>query len=81
MHFEDDKYIVWDREHGESVCYHMCTLENGLFVLDMYDRDENAFMTNVDNAHVANEFTWPMHDAELRHARFGHVNYDSLLLL
>ena len=38
-------------------------------------------MTHVDSAHLANAFTQPMHYAELWHARFGHVNYDSFLSL
>ena len=80
VHFEDDKCVVRNKEH-ENWLVTTGTLKNDMFVLDTYDKDENACMTNVDNVHVANEFTQPMHDAKLWHARFGHVNYASLLLL
>ena len=48
-------------------------LENGLFVLDRYEKQVTACVVETK--------TQAMHDAELWHARFGHVNYGSLMLL
>ncbi|MCO5562696.1 hypothetical protein L7F22_016326 [Adiantum nelumboides] len=49
------------------------TLENGLFVLDRYEKQIQACITETK--------TQAMQDAELRHARFGHVGYGSLMTL
>ncbi|MCO5550359.1 hypothetical protein L7F22_003843 [Adiantum nelumboides] len=47
------------------------TLENGLFVLDHYEKQIQAC--------IAETKTQAMQDAELWHARFGHVGYGSLM--
>ncbi|MCO5572507.1 hypothetical protein L7F22_026262 [Adiantum nelumboides] len=49
------------------------TLENGLFVLDRYEKQIQAC--------IAKTKTQAMQDAELWHARFGHVGYGSLMTL
>ena len=61
-----------DRENGYALVT-TGTLENGLFMLDHYEKQVQAF--------VAETKTQGMKNAELWHARFGHVNYGSLLLL
>ncbi|MCO5549447.1 hypothetical protein L7F22_002918 [Adiantum nelumboides] len=48
-------------------------LENGLFVLDRYEKQIQAC--------IAETKTQAMQDAELWHARFGHVGYGSLMTL
>ncbi|MCO5598046.1 hypothetical protein L7F22_052136 [Adiantum nelumboides] len=70
--FEDDRYIVRDRENGYSLIT-TGTLENGLFVLDRYEKQIQAC--------IAETKTQAMQDAELWHARFGHVGYGSLMTL
>ncbi|MCO5601947.1 hypothetical protein L7F22_056073 [Adiantum nelumboides] len=70
--FEDDRCIVRDRENGYSLIT-TGTLENGLFVLDRYEKQIQAC--------IAETKTQAMQDAELWHARFGHVGYDSLMTL
>ncbi|MCO5594985.1 hypothetical protein L7F22_049020 [Adiantum nelumboides] len=70
--FEDDRYIVRDRENGYSLIT-TCTLENGLFVLDRYEKQIQACIAEIK--------TQAMQDAELWHARFGHVGYGSLMTL
>ncbi|MCO5613411.1 hypothetical protein L7F22_067687 [Adiantum nelumboides] len=47
------------------------TLENGLFVLDRYEKQIQAC--------IAETKTQAMQDAELWHARFGHVGYGCVL--
>ncbi|MCO5579352.1 hypothetical protein L7F22_033207 [Adiantum nelumboides] len=49
------------------------TLENVLFVLDRYEKQIQAC--------IAETKTQAMQDAELWHARFGHVGYGSLMTL
>ncbi|MCO5588630.1 hypothetical protein L7F22_042587 [Adiantum nelumboides] len=49
------------------------TLENGLFVLGRYEKQIQAC--------IAETKTQAMQDAELWHARFGHVGYGSLMTL
>ncbi|MCO5586376.1 hypothetical protein L7F22_040316 [Adiantum nelumboides] len=49
------------------------TLENELFVLDRYEKQIQAC--------IAETKTQTMQDAELWHARFGHVSYGSLMTL
>ncbi|MCO5561640.1 hypothetical protein L7F22_015261 [Adiantum nelumboides] len=51
----------------------VCMLENGLFVLDRYEKQIQAC--------IAETKTQAMQDAELWHARFGHVGYGSLMTL
>ncbi|MCO5594373.1 hypothetical protein L7F22_048403 [Adiantum nelumboides] len=70
--FEDDRCIVRDRENGYSLIT-TGTLENGLFVLDCYEKQIRACITETK--------TQAMQDAELWHARFGHVGYGSLMTL
>ncbi|MCO5587852.1 hypothetical protein L7F22_041804 [Adiantum nelumboides] len=70
--FEDDRCIVRDRENGYSLII-TGTLENGLFVLDPYEKQIQAC--------IAETKTQAMQDAELWHARFGHVGYGSLMTL
>ncbi|MCO5568254.1 hypothetical protein L7F22_021951 [Adiantum nelumboides] len=70
--FKDDKCIVRDRENGYSLIT-TGTLENGLFVLDRYEKQIQAC--------IAQTTTQAMQDAELWHARFGHVGYGSLMTL
>ncbi|MCO5552522.1 hypothetical protein L7F22_006034 [Adiantum nelumboides] len=70
--FEDDRCIVRDRENGYSLIT-TGTLENGLFVLDRYEKQIQAC--------IAETKTQAMQDAELWHARFGHVGYGSLMTL
>ncbi|MCO5611254.1 hypothetical protein L7F22_065506 [Adiantum nelumboides] len=70
--FEDDRCIVQDRENGYSLIT-TGTLENGLFVLDRYEKKIQAC--------IAETKTQAMQDAELYHARFGHVGYGSLMTL
>ncbi|MCO5556318.1 hypothetical protein L7F22_009865 [Adiantum nelumboides] len=70
--FEDDRCIVRDRENGYSLIT-TGTLENGLFVLDCYEKQIQAC--------IAETKTRAMQDAELWHARFGHVGYSSLMTL
>ncbi|MCO5614455.1 hypothetical protein L7F22_068737 [Adiantum nelumboides] len=70
--FEDDRCIVQDRENGYSLIT-TGTLENGLFVLDHYEKQIQAC--------IAETKTQAMQDAELWHARFGHVGYGSLMTL
>ncbi|MCO5565008.1 hypothetical protein L7F22_018678 [Adiantum nelumboides] len=70
--FEDDRCIVRDRENGYSLVT-TGTLENGLFVLDRYEKQIQAC--------IAETKTQAMQDAELWHARFGHVGYGSLMTL
>ncbi|MCO5574939.1 hypothetical protein L7F22_028734 [Adiantum nelumboides] len=70
--FEDDRCIVRDRENGYSLIT-TGTLENGLFVLDRYEKQIQAC--------IAKTKTQAMQDAELWHARFGHVGYGSLMTL
>ncbi|MCO5564150.1 hypothetical protein L7F22_017806 [Adiantum nelumboides] len=70
--FEDDKCIVRDRENGYSLIT-TGTLENGLFVLDHYEKQIQAC--------IAKTKTQAMQDAELWHAKFGHVGYGSLMTL
>ncbi|MCO5605585.1 hypothetical protein L7F22_059768 [Adiantum nelumboides] len=70
--FEDDRCIVRDRENGYSLIT-TGTLENGLFVLDHYEKQIQAC--------IAETKTQAMQDAELWHARFGHVGYGSLMTL
>ncbi|MCO5602741.1 hypothetical protein L7F22_056879 [Adiantum nelumboides] len=70
--FEDDRCIVRDRENGYSLIT-TGTLENGLFVLDHYEKQIQAC--------IAKTKTRAMQDAELWHARFGHVGYGSLMTL
>ncbi|MCO5557209.1 hypothetical protein L7F22_010769 [Adiantum nelumboides] len=70
--FEDDRCIVRDRENGYSLIT-TSTLENGLFVLDRYEKQIQAC--------IAETKTRAMQDAELWHARFGHVGYGSLMTL
>ncbi|MCO5609052.1 hypothetical protein L7F22_063273 [Adiantum nelumboides] len=70
--FEDDKCIVRDRDNGYSLIT-TSTLENGLFVLDRYEKQMQAC--------IAKTKTQAMQDAELWHARFGHVGYGSLMTL
>ncbi|MCO5554847.1 hypothetical protein L7F22_008383 [Adiantum nelumboides] len=70
--FEDDRCIVRDRENGYSLIT-TGTLKNGLFVLDRYEKQIQAC--------IAETKTQAMQDAELWHARFGHVGYGSLMTL
>ncbi|MCO5597384.1 hypothetical protein L7F22_051460 [Adiantum nelumboides] len=70
--FEDDRCIVRDRENGYSLIT-TGTLENGLFVLDHYEKQIQAC--------IAETKTQAMQDAELWHVRFGHVGYGSLMTL
>ncbi|MCO5575101.1 hypothetical protein L7F22_028898 [Adiantum nelumboides] len=70
--FEDDRCIVRDRENGYSLIT-TGTLENGLFVLDRYEKQIQAC--------IAETKTQAMQDADLWHARFGHVGYGSLMTL
>ncbi|MCO5609397.1 hypothetical protein L7F22_063623 [Adiantum nelumboides] len=70
--FEDDRCIVRDRENGYSLIT-TGTLENGLFVLDRYEKQIQAC--------IAETKTQAMQDAELWHARFGRVGYGSLMTL
>ncbi|MCO5578113.1 hypothetical protein L7F22_031951 [Adiantum nelumboides] len=70
--FEDDRCIVRDRENGYSLIT-TGTLENGLFVLDRYEKKIRVC--------IAETKTQAMQDAELWHARFGHVGYGSLMTL
>ncbi|MCO5579590.1 hypothetical protein L7F22_033447 [Adiantum nelumboides] len=70
--FEDDRCIVRDRENGYSLIT-TGTLENELFVLDHYEKQIQAC--------IAETKTRAMQDAELWHARFGHVGYGSLMTL
>ncbi|MCO5601748.1 hypothetical protein L7F22_055873 [Adiantum nelumboides] len=70
--FEDDRCIVRDRENGYSLIT-TGTLENGLFVLDRYEKQIHACIAEIK--------TQAMQDAELWHARFGHVSYGSLMTL
>ncbi|MCO5609606.1 hypothetical protein L7F22_063836 [Adiantum nelumboides] len=70
--FEDDKCIVQDQENGYSLIT-TGMLENGLFVLDRYKKQIQAC--------IAKTKTQAMQDAELWHARFGHVGYGSLMTL
>ncbi|MCO5572839.1 hypothetical protein L7F22_026598 [Adiantum nelumboides] len=70
--FEDDRCIVRDRENGYSLIT-TGTLENGLFVLDRYEKQIQAC--------IAETKTQAMQDAEMWHARFGHVGYGSLMTL
>ncbi|MCO5546822.1 hypothetical protein L7F22_000258 [Adiantum nelumboides] len=70
--FEDDRCIVRDRENGYSLIT-TGMLENGLFVLDRYEKQIQAC--------IAETKTQAMQDAELWHARFGHVGYGSLMTL
>ncbi|MCO5572900.1 hypothetical protein L7F22_026661 [Adiantum nelumboides] len=70
--FEDDGCIVRDRENGYSLIT-TSTLENELFVLDRYEKQIQAC--------IAETKTQAMQDAELWHARFGHVGYGSLMTL
>ncbi|MCO5603161.1 hypothetical protein L7F22_057308 [Adiantum nelumboides] len=70
--FEDDRCIVRDRENGYSLIT-TGTLENGLFMLDHYEKQIQAC--------IAETKTQAMQDAELWHARFGHVDYGSLMTL
>ncbi|MCO5567790.1 hypothetical protein L7F22_021486 [Adiantum nelumboides] len=70
--FEDDRCIVQDRENGYSLIT-IGTLENGLFVLDRYEKQIQAC--------IAKTKTQAMQDAELWHARFGHVGYGNLMTL
>ncbi|MCO5562234.1 hypothetical protein L7F22_015860 [Adiantum nelumboides] len=70
--FEDDRCIVRDRENSYSLIT-TGTLENGLFVLDRYEKQIQAC--------IAKTKTKAMQDAELWHARFGHVGYGSLMTL
>ena len=51
VHFEDDKCIVRDKEHENQLAT-IGTLENGLFVLDTHNRDENACMTKMWIVHM-----------------------------
>ncbi|MCO5601082.1 hypothetical protein L7F22_055201 [Adiantum nelumboides] len=67
--FEDDKCVVRDRESGYSLI--TGTLENGLFVLNHYEKQIQVC--------IAETKTRAMHDAELWHAGFGHVGYGSLM--
>ncbi|MCO5592094.1 hypothetical protein L7F22_046089 [Adiantum nelumboides] len=53
--------------------YGVGTLENGLFVLDRYEKQIQACIAKIK--------TRAMQDAELWHARFGHVGYGSLMTL
>ncbi|MCO5603945.1 hypothetical protein L7F22_058102 [Adiantum nelumboides] len=70
--FEDDKCIVRDQENGYSLIT-TGTLENELFVLDRYEKQIQACIEETK--------TQAMQDAELWHARFGHVGYGSLMTL
>ncbi|MCO5606361.1 hypothetical protein L7F22_060549 [Adiantum nelumboides] len=70
--FEDDRCIVRDQENGYSLIT-TGTLENGLFVLDRYEKQIQAC--------IAETKTQAMQDAEFWHARFGHVGYGSLMTL
>ncbi|MCO5575721.1 hypothetical protein L7F22_029524 [Adiantum nelumboides] len=70
--FEDDSCIVRDQENGYSLIT-TGTLENRLFVLDRYEKQIQAC--------IAETKTQAMQDAELWHARFGHVGYGSLMTL
>ncbi|MCO5576454.1 hypothetical protein L7F22_030264 [Adiantum nelumboides] len=70
--FEDDRCIVRDRENGYSLIT-TGTLENGLFVLDRYEKQIQACIVETK--------TQAMQDAELWHARFVHVGYGSLMTL
>ncbi|MCO5593849.1 hypothetical protein L7F22_047867 [Adiantum nelumboides] len=49
------------------------TLENGLFVLDHYEKQIHACIAKIK--------TQAMQNAELWHARFGHIGYGSLITL
>ncbi|MCO5610692.1 hypothetical protein L7F22_064933 [Adiantum nelumboides] len=70
--FKDDRCIVRDQEKTYSLIT-TGTLENGLFVLDHYEKQIQAC--------IAETKTQAMQDAQLRHARFGHVGYGSLMTL
>ncbi|MCO5554081.1 hypothetical protein L7F22_007607 [Adiantum nelumboides] len=70
--FKDDRCIVRDRENGYSLIT-TGTLENGLFVLDRYEKKIQACIAETE--------TQAMQHAELWHARFGHVGYGSLMTL
>ncbi|MCO5573958.1 hypothetical protein L7F22_027736 [Adiantum nelumboides] len=67
---EDDRCIVRDQENGYSLIT-TGTLENGLFVLDRYEKQIQACITETK--------TQAMQDAKLWHARSGHVGYGSLM--
>ena len=62
-------YYARQREWQFS-CY---IVENGLFILDKYDKQINAC--------VVDTMTKAMSDAKLWHARFGLIKYGSLLML
>ncbi|MCO5578651.1 hypothetical protein L7F22_032495 [Adiantum nelumboides] len=70
--FEDDRCIARDRENGYSLIT-TGTPKNGLFVLDCYEKQIHVCIVKTK--------TQAMQDAELWHARFGHVNYGSLMTL
>ncbi|MCO5550787.1 hypothetical protein L7F22_004278 [Adiantum nelumboides] len=72
-------YNCGEMGHGMYFCPHPRryqgngTLENGLFVLDRYEKQIQAC--------IAKTKTQATQDAELWHARFGHVGYGSLMTL
>ena len=70
--FDDNRCIVRDREKENKVVL-TGTLIKGLYVLDNYERKAHIM--------VVSEITIAMKNAQLWHARFGHINFRSLLNL
>jgi hypothetical protein len=70
--FDDNRCIVQDREKENKVVL-TGTLTKGLYVLDNYERKAHIM--------VVLKITIAMKNAQLWHARFGHINFRSLLNL
>ena len=71
VHFVDDKCMVHDYSNGDVIVM-SGTLCNGLYRLDTYKRASlNALAVHTSS----------MAEMELWHARFGHLNFNSLLHL
>jgi hypothetical protein len=70
--FDDNRCIVRDREKENKVVL-TGTLTKGLYVLDVYERKAQVM--------VVSEINIAMKNAQLWHARFGHINFRRLLNL
>ena len=71
VHFVDDKCKVHDLSNGDTIVM-SGTLCNGLYRLDTY----KGVASNALVAHTSS-----LTEMELWHARFGHLNFNSLLYL
>ena len=67
--FEDGKYDIFDKNHGNKLDSIIHMTANRLFPMKLGDKEANI-LTNM----VVNDMSW------MWHLRFGHLNFNNLKL-